>query len=235
MATADDSLIVALDMPDASQALAVVNQLSGAFSFYKVGLELLFGGGLQLASQLKSNGNRVFLDMKLLDIATTVQRAVANIAELDLDFLTIHGHDEKTVKAAVAGRGSSNLKLLAVTVLTSHTAEDLKQQGTQMSPEDLVLHRARLAFDNGCDGVIASGQEAARIRAATSPDFLIVTPGIRLPGSAADDQERVMTPERAISAGANHIVVGRPITPPDDRAAPAALFQQQIKEARASH
>lgn len=234
MATADDSLIVALDMPDASKALAVVEELSGAVTFYKVGLELLFGGGLQLASQLKNNGNRVFLDMKLLDIATTVQRAVANIAELDLDFLTIHGHDDKTIKAAVAGRGSSNLKVLAVTVLTSLTADDLKQQGTQISPGDLVLHRARLAFDNGCDGVIASGQEAARIRAATSPDFLIVTPGIRLPGSAANDQERVMTPERAISAGANHIVVGRPITQSDNRAAAARLFQQQIKQARAS-
>ncbi len=154
--------------------------------------------------------------MKLLDIGNTVERAVANASELGVNMLTVHGHDLKTLRAAVSGRGSTSLKLLAVTVMTNLTADDLKQQGSNLSPADLVLHRARLAYESGFDGVIASGQEAANIRAATGPGFLIVTPGIRLPGSSTDDQERVMTPDHAIAAGADHIVVGRPITQADD-------------------
>src|SRR6185312_15995736 len=146
------------------------------------GLELLFAGGLALAQDLRQQGKRVFLDMKLLDIGTTVERAVSNITELELDFLTVHGHDTKTLRAAVNGRGKSDLKLLAVTVLTSLTAADLQQQGSDLSPADLVVRRAKLAHESGFDGVIASGQEAARIREATSPKFLIVTPGIRLTG-----------------------------------------------------
>ena len=169
--------------------------------------------------------------MKLLDIGNTVERAVANAADFGVDFLTIHGHDLKTLRAAVAGRGASPLKLLAVTVLTNLSAEDLQQQGSTMSPGDLVLHRARLAHEAGCDGVIASGQEASRIRDAIGPGFLIVTPGIRLEGSAMDDQERVMTPERAIRAGADHIVVGRPITQADDPRATALAFMHHIRDA----
>jgi orotidine-5'-phosphate decarboxylase len=148
-----------------------------------------------------------------------------------VDFLTVHGHDLKTLRAAVTGRGSSRLKLLAVTVLTNLTADDLREQGSTMTPADLVLHRARLAYESGFDGVIASGHEAARIRAATGPSFLIVTPGIRLQGSTTDDQERVMTPDHAIAAGANHIVVGRPITQADDPKAAAEKFIQLIGEA----
>jgi orotidine-5'-phosphate decarboxylase len=228
---ARDHLIVALDMPTVEEARRLVVELGDAVSFYKVGLELLFAGGLDLARDLRRQGKRVFLDMKLLDIGNTVERAVANATELDVTFLTVHGHDSKTLKAAVSGRAGSSVKLLAVTVLTNLSADDLSEQGSSFSPADLVLKRAKLAHAAGFDGVIASGQEAARIRSATSPSFLIVTPGIRLPGSTTDDQERVMTPENAISAGANHIVVGRPITQADDPRAAAAKFVSYIEEA----
>jgi orotidine-5'-phosphate decarboxylase len=226
-----DRLIVALDMPTVEEAQRLVANLDDTVSFYKVGLELLFAGGLGLAESLKTQGKRVFLDMKLLDIGTTVERAVSNARELGVDFLTVHGHDLKTLRAAVTGRGSSHLKLLAVTVMTNLTEDDLKQQGSRLNPSDLVLHRARLAHEAGFDGVIASGQEAAAIRAATGPNFLIVTPGIRLTGGTTDDQERVMTPEHAILAGANHIVVGRPITQSDDPVQAALTFHNHIRQA----
>ena len=177
--TSKDKLIVALDLPSTDAARELVDTLGDSVSFYKVGLELLFSGGLDLARDLKRQNKRVFLDMKLLDIGNTVERAVATAATLGLDFLTIHGHDSKTLKAAVKGRGASSLKLLAVTVLTSLDAADLAEQGTSLSPSELVLKRARLAHANGFDGVIASGQEAAKVRAATGPGFLIITPGIR--------------------------------------------------------
>jgi orotidine-5'-phosphate decarboxylase len=226
-----DRLIVALDMPTLETARPLVARLGARVHFYKVGLELLFAGGLGIARQLKLEGKRVFLDMKLLDIGNTVERAVANIAELELDFLTIHGHDLKTLRAAVAGRAGSSLKLLAVTVLTNLSQEDLQQQGTAMSASELTLCRARLAREAGCDGVVASGQEAGRIRELVGPDFLIVTPGIRLPGGTTDDQERVMTPENAIAAGADHLVVGRPITQADDPCTVADVFLNRIREA----
>lgn len=226
-----DRLIVALDMPSAEEAQRLVARLDDAVSFYKVGLELLFAGGLDLAQSLKAHGKRVFLDLKLLDIGNTIEKAVGNARELGVDFLTVHGHDLKTLRAAVVGRGKSDLKLLAVTVMTNLTADDLKQQGTRFTPGELVLHRARLAHEAGFDGVIASGQEAAAIRAATSPAFLIVTPGIRLPGATTDDQERVMTPENAIGSGANHIVVGRPITQADDPVQAALTFHHHIRQA----
>jgi orotidine-5'-phosphate decarboxylase len=228
---ATDKLIVALDMPSIEEAQRLVARLDESVTFYKVGLELLFTGGLDLARALKHMGKRVFLDMKLLDIGNTVERAVANAADLGLDFLTIHGTDMKTLKAAVAGRGKSQLKLLAVTVLTNLTEDDLEQQGSRFQPAELVLLRARLAREAGCDGVIASGQEAGRIRQVTGPGFLIVTPGIRLPGSASDDQERITTPQTAIGDGADHIVVGRPITQADDPRAAAETFIHHIREA----
>jgi orotidine-5'-phosphate decarboxylase len=226
-----DRLIVALDMPTVEEAARLVAHLQEGVHFYKVGLELLFAGGLDFAQHLKSHGKRVFLDMKLLDIGNTVERAVANAADFGVDFLTVHGQDLKTLHAAVVGRGNADLKLLAVTLLTNLSAEDLKQQGSSMTPSDLVLHRARLAHEAGFDGVIASGQEAERIRKVVGPDFLIVTPGIRLEGSAMDDQERVMTPERAIRAGADHIVVGRPITQGDNPRAAALAFVHHIRNA----
>lgn len=231
--TAQDHLIVALDMPTIEGARQLVNALGDTVSFYKVGLELLFAGGLDLARDLRRQGKRVFLDMKLLDIGNTIERAVANASELDITFLTVHGHDHKTLRAAVSGRADGKVKLLAVTVLTNLSEDDLREQGSTLSAADLVLRRAELARAAGFDGVIASGQEAARIRAATGPEFLIVTPGIRLTGSATDDQERVMTPQHAIAAGANHIVVGRPITQADDPKAAAETFVHHIREALA--
>jgi len=229
-----DRLIVALDMPMEAEARRLIARLGDQVSFYKVGLELLFAGGLGLAQDLKHHGKHVFLDMKLLDIGNTIERAVANAAELGLDFLTIHGTDLKTMRSAVAGRGKARLKLLAVTVLTNLTDDDLRQQGSKMSAADLVLHRARLAKEAGCDGVIASGQEAQRIREVVGPGFLIVTPGIRLPGGTTDDQERVMTPDRAIAAGADYLVVGRPITQADDPGAVAGTIVHHIQSALAA-
>lgn len=214
-------LIVALDVPSAAEARALVRRLGDAVTFYKIGHELLFDGGLELARELKAQGKRVFLDMKLLDIGNTMERGVASAARMGVDFLTIHGHDSKSIRAAVKGRGDSALKLLAVTVLTNLDAADLAEQGISMTPADLVLQRACLAQAGGCDGVIASGEEAARLNAALGRPFLIVTPGIRPLGSASGDQSRVVTPAAAILAGADHIVVGRPITQAADPKAAA--------------
>lgn len=225
-------LFVALDLPDVSRARALVERLGTSVTCYKIGLELLFGGGLEFAQGLKAAGRQVFLDMKLLDIANTVEKAAANIAALGLDYLTVHGTDRKTLDAAVRGRGQSHLKLLAVTVLTSLDRADLAEQGIQgMGPAELVVHRAKLAEAAGFDGVIASGLEAASIRSAVAPDFLVVTPGIRLPDGEAGDQARVMTPEAAIAAGASHLVVGRPITAAGDPTAAAAEFVRRIAAA----
>jgi orotidine-5'-phosphate decarboxylase len=235
MPTAHDAtsrLFVALDMPTVSEARALVAALGDTVTAYKLGLELLFGGGLDLARELKASGSDVFLDMKLLDIGATVDKAAANIARLNLDYLTVHGTDRKTLDAAVKGRGASKLKLLAVTVLTNLDAADLAQQGiTGKSPAELVLHRARMAQDAGFDGCIASGLEAANIRAVVGPDFLIVTPGIRPAGAKTDDQARVTTPLQAIQSGATHLVVGRPITEAADPRAAARNIIAEIQSA----
>ncbi len=222
-------LFVALDVADVNRARQLVEALGDSVAAYKIGLELLFGGGLEFAQGLKAAGRNVFLDMKLLDIANTVEKAAANIAALGLDYLTVHATDRQTLDAAVKGRGASKLKLLGVTVLTSLTDADLREQGIAgMGPADLVVHRARLAREAGFDGVIASGQEAAIVRAAVGEDFLIVTPGIRLPGGDVGDQARVMTPEAAIGAGASHLVVGRPITAATDPRAAATEIVRRI-------
>jgi orotidine-5'-phosphate decarboxylase len=229
---ARDRLFVALDVASVDRARQLVTELGDTVSCYKVGLELLFGGGLDFAQGLKAAGKTVFLDMKLLDIANTVEKAAANIASLGLDYLTIHGTDTKTVAAAVRGRGPSKLKLLAVTVLTSLEQADLEEQGIKgMSPADLVVHRARLATAAGVNGIVASAQEATMIRAAVGPDVLIVTPGIRLAGGVAGDQVRVMTPGKAIAAGADCLVVGRPITEAADPRAAAEAFIVEIEAA----
>lgn len=222
-------VFVALDVPEVERARALVERLGAEVQCYKVGLELLFGGGLAFAHDLKAAGKDVFLDMKLLDIPNTVEKAVANIAGLGLDYLTVHGTDHKTLDAAVKGRGASRLKLLAVTVLTSLDANDLREQGVSaMNPAELVVHRAKLAKAAGFDGVIASGQEAESVRAAVGPGFLIVTPGIRLVDGPDRDQARVMTPAKAIAAGATHLVVGRPITEAADPAAVARRITSEI-------
>ena len=223
-----DRLIVALDTPTAAEARALVTALGDSIGFYKIGLELVMNGGFDLARGLIADGKRVFLDMKLLDISNTVEKATANAAALGATFLTVHGTDTKTLAAAVKGRGDSPLKLLAVTVLTSLTQDDLAEQGISKSPADLVLHRARLAKAAGFDGVIASGQEAAPLRQAVPKDFLIVTPGIRMAGGTAGDQARVTTPAKAIADGADYLVVGRPITEAKDPRAAAELVVEDM-------
>jgi len=228
MKNARNRLIVALDLPEAAAARALVARLGEGVTFYKIGLELLFGGGLMLASELKAQGKHVFLDMKLLDIGNTVEKATAQLAGLELDFLTVHGHDRKTMDAAVKGRGASKLKLLAVTVLTNLDAADLTQQGITLTPRELVLKRASMAAEAGFDGVIASGAEAATVRAISPPGFLIVTPGIRPAGVATGDQARVTTPGQAIADGATHLVVGRPIVGTADPKAAAESILAEI-------
>lgn len=231
---AKDRLFVALDVPDVAAAERLVAVIGDAAQCYKIGLELVFGGGLDLAARLKERDKKIFLDMKLLDIPNTVEKATANIARRGVDYLTVHGVDRKTLDAAVIGRGASRLKLLSVTVLTSLDAADLKEQGIgALSAVDLVIHRARLAKAAGFDGVVASGHEAAAVRAAIGPDFLIVTPGIRLADGPDKDQARVMTPASAIRAGATHLVVGRPINAATDPAAAARIFTTQIAQAMA--
>jgi len=173
----------------------------------------------------------VFLDMKFLDIGNTVEKAVRNVAKLGVNFLTIHAVDRKTLQAAQEGKGSSALKLLGVTVLTNLTGEDLAEQGVSESPHDLALRRARMAYGVGIDGVVASGLEAQAIRQATDEKFTIVTPGIRPSGSTTDDQARAMTPRDAILAGANHLVVGRPILTAPDRRKAALDIQDEISTA----
>ena len=225
-------LFVALDAATVDAARRMAAALGDEVACFKIGLELLFGGGLAFARELKLAGKFVFLDMKLLDIPNTVEKATAAVAGLGVDFLTVHGLDRKTLDAAVIGRGSSRLKLLAVTVLTSLDAADLAEQGISgLTPAELVVRRASLAQQAGFDGCIASGLEAASVRAATGPGFLIVTPGIRPAGAEAGDQARVMTPSRAIAAGASHLVVGRPVT---GAAEPRAAVREILAEIAAA-
>lgn len=209
---ADDRLIVALDVPNLLDAGKIVDKLGRSVSFYKIGLGMLTGGGLALASELKENGFKIFLDMKFFDIGATVEKAVYGIAQYNFDFLTVHG-DPHVVRAAVAGRGNSATKILAVTILTSLDREDLNEALIKSGTiTDLVYERARNAFKAGADGIIASPQEAALIRSLPeATGKLIVTPGVRPSGSSLGDQKRVTTPSEAIINGADHIVIGRPI------------------------
>ena len=226
-----DRLIVALDTPSVAEADTLVAKLKGHVGVFKIGLELAMAGGIAFAEKLAADGLPVFLDMKLLDIGHTVQSAAASVARLDVRFLTVHASDRKTLDAAVAGRGDSNLKLLAVTVLTNLSSADLRQQGVTTAPDELVLKRACMAADAGFDGVVASGGEAAAIRQAVGPDMLIVTPGIRPTGSAVGDQARVTTPADAISSGADYLVVGRPITQAADPVSAADAIVNEIASA----
>lgn len=215
-ASADPRLIVALDVPTVEDARRMVEALDDAVSFYKVGLELFAGGeGMALARELKAAGKQVFLDWKLHDIGTTVQRAAAVLAEAGCDFLTVHG-EPQVMGAAVRGKGASNLKVLAVTVLTSLSDADLVEMGFSESARSLVERRIHQAIAAGCDGVIASPHEAALARALGGRDFLVVTPGVRPDWSAKNDQARAATPSEALKAGASHIVCGRPITAAND-------------------
>ena len=225
----DDRLIVALDVPNVVQGLALADRIGDAAAFYKIGLGMLTGGGFALANELKhERGKRVFLDMKLFDISATIEAAVRGIAQHDLDFLTVHG-DPQVVRAAAEGKGGTGLKILAVTVLTSLDRADL--DANLIVPgdiHDITLERAARALEAGADGVIASPQEAAMIRALPQArGRLIVTPGVRPAGAALGDQKRVATPHQAIADGADHIVVGRPIW---QHADPAAAARAVIAE-----
>lgn len=225
----DDRLIVALDVPHAVAGLELAQTLGEAVGFYKIGLGMLTGGGLALANELKQeHGKRIFLDMKLFDIGATVEAAVRGLAQFDLDFLTVHG-DPHVVAAAKQGAAGTDMKILAVTILTSLDRADLDAALIQSGDlKDLVLTRAGRALDAGADGVIASPQEAAAIRALPEAmGKLIVTPGVRPQGAALGDQKRVATPGQAISDGADHIVVGRPIWQAKD---PAAAAREVLRE-----
>jgi orotidine-5'-phosphate decarboxylase len=226
---ADDRLIVALDVPDALAGLELAEQLGDTVSFYKIGLGMLTGGGLALARELKDDhGKRIFLDMKLFDIGATVEAAVRGLARFDLDFLTVHG-DPHVVRAAKAGAAGRETKILAVTILTSLDREDLDAGLMRAGAvAELVVERAARAFEAGADGVIASPQEAAAIRALPEAGGrLIVTPGVRPAGAAPGDQKRITTPAAAIAAGADHLVVGRPVwQAPDPRAAAEAILRE---------
>jgi orotidine-5'-phosphate decarboxylase len=228
MTLPQDRLIVALDVPSVADAKALIQTLGDSVGVYKIGLELLFAGGFELAQELARHGRPVFVDAKLLDIEATVERATAAIAQSGASFLTVHALDRKTLDAAVKGRGESGLKLLGVTVLTNLTPSDLIEQGIDHPLAELALHRAKLAKEAGFDGVIASGHEAAKIRDVVGPDFLIVTPGIRPQGAGTQDQARAMTPQAAIKAGADYLVVGRPITRASDPRAAAEAIVAEI-------
>ena len=218
---ADPRLIVPLDLPTVDEARGMVQALGDAVSFYKVGLELFAGGeGMTLARELKAAGKQVFLDWKLHDIGTTVQRATAVLASSGCDFLTVHG-EPQVMASAVRGKGSSQLKILAVTVLTSLSDEDLIETGYHETARALVERRIHQAIAAGCDGVVASPHEAALARALGGRDFLVVTPGVRPDWSAKNDQARAATPLDALRNGASHIVCGRPITAANDPEAAA--------------
>jgi len=223
----DDRLIVALDVPDALSGLKLAERIGDAVSFYKIGLGMLTGGGLALANELKQDhGKRIFLDMKLFDIGATVEAAVRGLAQYDLDFLTVHG-DPHVVRAACDGAAGSQMKILAVTILTSLDRADLDDGMMRAGTiPEMVTERAARAFEAGAHGVIASPNEAAVIRALPeSAGRLIVTPGVRPAGAAAGDQKRIATPGAAIRAGADHIVVGRPVwTSPDPRNAARVIL-----------
>ena len=228
---ADPRLIVALDLPTVDEAEALVERLGGQVSFYKVGLELLATGGMALAKRLTGEGLSVFADWKLSDIGNTVQRATAAIAASEAcAFLTVHA-EPKSMQAAVQGRGSSPMKLLGVTVLTSLDDADLKQMGYAFTASELVERRVRQAVDAGFDGVISSPHEAALARRIGGPDFLVVTPGIRPSGAALGDQARAAGPADALRAGASHLVVGRPINAAENPRAAAEAIVAEMAEA----
>jgi len=226
--SARDRLIVALDLANVAEAQAMVARLGNSVSFYKVGLELAYAsGGFAFAENLVESGKQLFLDLKLHDIPTTVTRATAQVARLGASFLTIHAYPQ-TMAAAKAGLAEAHkLKLLAVTVMTSYDDADLAAAGYALGVKDLVARRAAQAEASGIDGLILSAEEAAAMRAAFGTGLVLVTPGIRPAGADAADQKRIMTPKAAILAGADHIVIGRPVVQaPDPKAAAEAIVAE---------
>jgi orotidine-5'-phosphate decarboxylase len=225
-----DRLIVALDLPGVAAAEAMVEKLGDAVTFYKIGYQLAYAGGLPLVGQLAANGKKVFIDLKLHDIGNTVARGVESVAKLGATFLTVHAYPQ-TMKAAVEARAGSDLKILAVTVLTSYDDGDLHAAGYRLNVSDLVEARAQQAQVLGVDGLVCSPEEAARLHKIVGHQMSLVTPGVRPAGAATGDQKRVMTPGRAIAAGADYLVVGRPIVEATDPRAVAEAIQAEIKQA----
>lgn len=225
-----EKLIVGLDVPSLDEAVKVVRDLEGVVSFYKIGYQLVFAGGLDFARELASGGTRVFLDMKLLDIDNTVAKGVENIVGMGVSMLTLHAYP-RAMRAAVEAARGSDLTLLAVTVLTSMDNDDLVEAGYGMDTRALVLRRAEQALAAGMGGVVCAADEARAVREAVGPDLAVVTPGIRPAGAAHGDQKRVMTPAQAIRAGASHLVVARPIVAAPDRRAAAESILAEMASA----
>ncbi len=213
----DERLIVALDVPTVGEAAAIVDELADTVSFYKIGYQLAFAGGLELARDLVAQGRKVFLDMKLLDIDNTVAKGVENVVKMGVSMLTIHAYP-KAMRAAVEAAAGSDLCLLGVTVLTSMDEQDVIDAGYEYDPHTLVLRRAEQALNAHMGGIVCSAMEAAAVRKIVGPSMAVVTPGIRPAGADRGDQKRVVTPADAIAAGASHLVVGRPITAAVDKA-----------------
>jgi orotidine-5'-phosphate decarboxylase len=224
-----DRLIVALDLPGVAAADAMVAKLGDSVSFYKIGYQLAYAGGLPFTRELVNAGKKVFVDLKLHDIGNTVARGVESIATLGATFLTVHAYPQ-TMKAAVEARAGSDLKILAVTVLTSYDDGDLHAAGYRFTVSDLVEARAQQAQVLGVDGLVSSPEEAASLRRIIGHQMQLVTPGIRPAGSARGDQKRIMTPSRAITAGADYLVVGRPVTEATDPLRAAEAIQAEIAE-----
>lgn len=223
-----DQLIIALDVPSVDDAKAIVNEVGDSGSYYKIGHQLGFAGGLSFAQELIQDGKKIFLDMKLLDIDNTVAKGVESIAKMGVSMLTIHAYP-KAMRSAVKAAEGSGLTLLGVTVLTSMDGDDLLEAGYASSnPADLVEIRAKQAFEAGMGGVVCSAQEAKVVRSIIGPDMAIVTPGIRPAGSDVGDQKRIMTPKDAIEAGSTHLVVGRPITAASDKKQAAEQILSQM-------
>lgn len=220
-------MIVALDVPDMAAARNVVNTLGDSATFYKIGYQLAYAGGLALVGDLVRNGKKVFVDLKLHDIGNTVASGVTSLAKLGATFLTVHAYPQ-TMKAAVEAAKGSDLQILAVTVLTSYDNADLEEAGYRLGVTELVEKRARQAQAIGVDGLVCSAEEAAHLRSIVDPAMRLVTPGIRPAGSEAGDQKRIMTPARAIAAGADYLVVGRPIIAAADPKAAADAIVAEI-------
>ena len=232
MLEARDRLIVALDLPAVAAAEKMVDHLGDAVGFYKIGYQLAFAGGLALVDTLVRSGKRVFLDLKLHDIGNTVAKGVESVARLGASFLTVHAYPQ-TMKAAAEARGEG-LRILAVTVLTNYNDADLAAAGYDFTVAELVAERAAQAHDIGMDGLVCSAEEAHNVRSVVGASMALVTPGIRPAGTDADDHKRVMTPARAIAAGADYLVVGRPIIEAPDPAAAAAAILAEIAAATAA-
>ena len=224
-----ERLIVALDVPSVKAAEAMVTKLGAAVSFYKIGYQLALADGLPFAAGLIAAGKQVFLDLKLHDIGNTVAKGVESVAQMGATFLTVHGFPQ-TMKAAVDGARGSSLKILAVTVLTSYDDDDLAAAGYRLGVAELVAQRAAQARDLGINGLVCSPEEATNLRGIVGATMVLVTPGIRPAGSAAGDQKRIMTPAKAIAAGADYLVVGRPIVEAGDPKVAADAIVAEIAD-----